>query len=1216
MTVRAHNHNVDHLGVTRFTKLTTLVVVMLLILGAASTLLVIWLSIQNGSPPERIRIDGNPEDWQDKAMIEQAAANMDFPIERYAVDYDEKYLYFCLRTGSSHQVFESSGDARDTVMLYLDTGVPGYRIDGFQAKYRIEISGTSGYVVSGTISEYAGDGKSWKWVARGSVEARANLGFLEGRIRKADIGNTEPAIYFIAQRADGKSGRSVIPVSCKMQGIEIVQSGVVDKIIAPSQEAEMLRFTASAYGKPTVLHSITVKRLGAYCGMLNFSVSGEGNGEVCKGALEAAMDKVTVPVEKTISPGLPQIFRVVCDVSGIENNSTGLKIESASVEGTVMVYGSPKAVYVGQPGGIIIDGAFGDWTNISSYPDPLNDLTMHPGNLPPNPDIDLVETKRADDGSSIYFYARVAGDRVLAGLTQVYRGHAASSGGGTPTIAEEVDTFDYAYINFTLPSIGREYSIQITGKLGEVISKSVMEKDILSVGWNENYVLSAALRVACADGELEIGMPFGEGTITAYTVEMTNWQGSDTTRLIFVGAPQPVIGSGFLPQYTEIFSGLVEGVWNYENASTLMQWFTPVKDFNSDGIAEVIIARCNNTTNTLYLAAFSGASKISFNTPVVLWGWNQVNNFVKNRDFVFLIDDVNADGVNDFVVSNASVGTTAVRVNIISGRSGTVLYSTNFAARNANFNYSLVKTIDAKLPSQDGIGELLLVMNHSIQQSYFGILTYYDNYLRVQVINPATGNSIWASPLDLGPVRFPMQPINPYSVQISPDVSGNGYPDIFVVSSGVGWTIITLVLNNSEIRVFDTQTKNQVWSRTDLTSGIVADCRIWDFTGDGIKDLALSKAKLDPSGTSYYISLNATEVLYGNNGTKLSMLTLDCTSTFTGLPVNSLYTFSSTIYSILTTTQNFTDFTGDGIADLVCIPLDPGPLLGTPPKTLANITMINPVANTTVWRYETNQTILLGYIYPYDVNGDGIREIYTTPNFLGNRTGVIRMHSGINGNEIWKADASWNDVYWGMFLPHLSVFSDLNADGYPDFVITADLGNQGENRQIQVKAVCGKTGATLFQYLHSVVITPYSGTTPDINTYQCGDISGDARTDVFLQISGRVSVNGYTGYAIALNGTNGELLWYCAKNSSSQENPTMVGTVISGIIAGISQTQCDLNKDGRINDAIVVSADAFFVVYTTQPVGEFATPLLLVCLLSPVPLLGETVNRRRMKKNL
>ncbi|MEM3494016.1 MAG: hypothetical protein QXD15_06645, partial [Thermoplasmata archaeon] len=154
------------------------------------------------TPEVGIKIDGNIEDWVGRAYIEQSPVGMDVPITRYAMDVDEKYVYFYLQVQSG-KVFESTGDSRDTVVLFLATGENGYRFDGINAKYKVEISGFDGNVVSTSLSEYQGDGTSWKWAPKGSIEAKASIGTLEGRIKKSDIGNAEPAIYILAQRADG-----------------------------------------------------------------------------------------------------------------------------------------------------------------------------------------------------------------------------------------------------------------------------------------------------------------------------------------------------------------------------------------------------------------------------------------------------------------------------------------------------------------------------------------------------------------------------------------------------------------------------------------------------------------------------------------------------------------------------------------------------------------------------------------------------------------------------------------------------------------------------------------------------------------------------------------------------------------------------------------------------------------------------------------------------
>ncbi|MEM3512806.1 MAG: VCBS repeat-containing protein, partial [Thermoplasmata archaeon] len=313
------------------------------------------------------------------------------------------------------------------------------------------------------------------------------------------------------------------------------------------------------------------------------------------------------------------------------------------------------------------------------------------------------------------------------------------------------------------------------------------------------------------------------------------------------------------PTPTTGFVGNVEGLWYYENATLHIQDGMLVSDANGDGKGDVVLALEDATNAILYLGAFSGSGKIAFNNSTQIWGWVPVKNFTEERDQILLIDDVNGDGVKDIAVTNDTVNTTHVRLNIISGKTGSVLRTHVVGARDVNFYYSIQMTIDIKMP-QDGIGELLLVMNHSVAKSLFNY-TYYENYLRVYAIDPATGNSIWTNPIDRGPVYFLIDPMNPYLVTVSEDVSGNNKPDIFILSSGLNITIITLTFNNSEISVIDCQTQNTVWERKDLTSGFVLDFRVFDFTGDGKKDVALSKVSIGLSGFSPVPVDNVTEVL-------------------------------------------------------------------------------------------------------------------------------------------------------------------------------------------------------------------------------------------------------------------------------------------------------------------------------------------------------------------
>ncbi|MEM3567388.1 MAG: hypothetical protein QXS83_02335, partial [Thermoplasmata archaeon] len=100
-----------------------------LVVGA----LLIFSVLLSLSPFQERRIDGNLEDWEGKAYIEQSPVGMDVPIRRYSMDVDEKYVYFYLQVQSPRAVFESTGNERDTVVLFLATGENGYRFDGMNA---------------------------------------------------------------------------------------------------------------------------------------------------------------------------------------------------------------------------------------------------------------------------------------------------------------------------------------------------------------------------------------------------------------------------------------------------------------------------------------------------------------------------------------------------------------------------------------------------------------------------------------------------------------------------------------------------------------------------------------------------------------------------------------------------------------------------------------------------------------------------------------------------------------------------------------------------------------------------------------------------------------------------------------------------------------------------------------------------------------------------
>ncbi|MCX8173014.1 MAG: hypothetical protein N3F63_00175 [Thermoplasmata archaeon] len=673
--------------------------------------------------------------------------------------------------------------------------------------------------------------------------------------------------------------------------------------------------------------------------------------------------------------------------------------------------------------------------------------------------------------------------------------------------------------------------------------------------------------------------------------------------------------SAVKPSYSAGFVGNVEGLWYYENATLSIKEGMLINDASGDGKADIVLALVNETGRTLYFGAFSGTGKIAFNNSTQIWGWVPIKNFTEGRDQILLIDDTNNDGVKDIAVTNDTVNTTHVRLHIISGKTGSVLRTNVFNARNVDFYYYLQKTIDIKMP-QDGIGELLLVMNHSVAKSLF-TYTYYENYLRVYAIDPVTGNSIWSNPIDRGPVNFLMDPTNPYLVTASEDVSGNNKPDIFIVSSGLNMTIITLTFNNSEISVIDCQNQNLVWERKDLTSGFVLDFRIYDFTGDGLNDVALSKVSIGLSGFSPVIAGNFTEVLYGNNGTIASKMNHDISVIFSGMPVNSLMSMLGLGgFSGILNIQNFADFTGDNVADLLLAPFDFSSFLNLTPKSAANLTLVNVKSNATIWKKGINETMTLAFLYPADITGDTFKEVYTVLNPLSSTNeSAITMYNSTSGNMLWNYTCPPGFNFWAIMVPSFAQFADLNADGKPDFAFAESTGNSGGYENILLTAVSGTTGTVIYQVTHKVQMTPYTNTSVDVELMMEGDISGDGKNDIGMFVSAQTTENATLSYSYALNGTAGTTMWYTVINSTYGEEAMIMGPVMFGTIYGLPAAQCDLNSNGLSDDAIVGTSNAVFVVYTIPgpPVVETGI-VLVIANIAAIALLAITLSRRKEER--
>lgn len=236
------------------------------------------------------------------------------------------------------------------------------------------------------------------------------------------------------------------------------------------------------------------------------------------------------------------------------------------------------------------------------------------------------------------------------------------------------------------------------------------------------------------------------------------------------------------------------------------------------------------------------------------------------------------------------------------------------------------------------------------------------------------------------------------------------------------------------------------------------------------------------------------------------------------------------------------DIDGDGIADLVV-----GTAWGD--RSLA---AINSRTGTIIWKFQTNQYGLGGWVYQVDArkdyNGDGFPDVLASSGNDQNGTGPKRVFclNGINGQMIW------NYAFTGPVISVISI-PDVTGDGQPD--VFAGGSNNGQS-QGRVALINGATGFLTWDFLTTGTSVWGLAQLDDLNSdgkpelaagtfngviyifnaangaiiaqtsvgnniitrlARMEDVNGDGKADLTLGYSGSL--------AMVLNGTNLQLIW-------------------------------------------------------------------------------------------
>jgi hypothetical protein len=274
---------------------------------------------------------------------------------------------------------------------------------------------------------------------------------------------------------------------------------------------------------------------------------------------------------------------------------------------------------------------------------------------------------------------------------------------------------------------------------------------------------------------------------------------------------------------------LGEKIWDYQIVQTPVnpRAILPIPDINGDGINEVVFS---NRAGNIY--CLNGNS--SGNADLI---WSISLGTVEYPKAIALLDDINGDGVQDFVAGTAWEDRA---VTAISSRTGEIIWRYN---TNQYGGGGWVYMVDVKYDyNNNGYRDVLAATGKD---------TNGNGPRRVFLLNGKTGEVIWST--FLGEAAF--------SVLAVEDFTGDGIPDVVAGATSTNGRGRVLGINGATGAI--------IW-QTQVPSGtsVWALEQLGDITGNGIRDIIAGS--YNGNGGYYFINATNGDIVFTNTlGTSL-----------------------------------------------------------------------------------------------------------------------------------------------------------------------------------------------------------------------------------------------------------------------------------------------------------------------------------------------------------
>jgi hypothetical protein len=515
---------------------------LLVIVVLVAIIVAIPYALVYAFPKDSVQIDGYFMDWLKAQVYRQApdSSNPDIALTAYAVKYDYRGSFFYIATEG--QVLQGRDNGSDGFYIFIDTDnnpLSGYSVRGLGADALVAVVGWNGSAITSNSYAFRTDAdridfSGFELVSNAPVASYGGEMEIGSSITIGD--NSKIAIC--AKHTNITNDWSDVNFRTRGSALEVVENLSMPSVLPIAPDMRILTVELSVKGPQAAVQGLKFDFLGNITPTSIRAVEGQDALGVSDQELLRFDTPIVVGEKKRSINILATLPSSVSEGSfGMQLNSTEALYVDRNVTWVVhSIQTGSKVAYVGSaPSRIVVDGAFGDWTQRMPIRDRLNDArsskTMD--NTSGDVDISVVKISSTLDTASFYMSVNgtmLGGSSVPASMVRfVTPGPPAQN---VTNITEQMLGADFAFVFIDTDHDqstgyyvgGSEVAIAVVGKDNSILSRLAYRYD--QGGWVEMGPVEAAIdsyQLELSSSYATLGLTPGE----TYTITMLaqDWSG-------------------------------------------------------------------------------------------------------------------------------------------------------------------------------------------------------------------------------------------------------------------------------------------------------------------------------------------------------------------------------------------------------------------------------------------------------------------------------------------------------------------------------------------------------------------------------------------------------------------------------------------------------------------------------------------------------------------